>query len=235
MVLYIGSMLGIGALTARLDWEVGRWTAPLAAQALSLAALLWPVVRGVRFSDVRRDVGISLPSYAWLEPFRGIAAYALSLPILMVGVMCTIMLIQLQALFTGAGDPFTTPNVPAHPIIESVDDHNPWIFWQILLLAAVGAPIVEEIMFRGVLYRSLRDSTRGLRAAGSVAASMAISGFLFAVIHPQGWVAIPALGALATGFAIAREWRGTIWPSVIAHGINNGLVTVLLFSMFGGS
>lgn len=232
MALYVGSMLGISALVDALEVDTGRWTAPLIAQALSLFALAWPVVRGARFEDVCRDAGIWLPSRAWLEPLRGIATYALSLPILLLGVMFTLMLIQIQALFTGVEDPFTTPQVPAHPIIESVQEKDPWVYWQVLLLAAVGAPIVEEIMFRGVLYRSLRDSTRGLRVAGSMVASMAISGFLFAVIHPQGWVAIPALGALATGFAIAREWCGTIWPSVVAHAINNGLVTVLLFTLF---
>jgi len=206
----------------------------LGVQLLSLPlALCWPRFRGIPWSDICRDVGIIWPKHAWLEPFRGLATYAMSLPILGIGLIVMFALMQVQAQFESGGDTFARPNVPSHPIIELVRGDNPWIFWQILLVASFGAPVVEEIMFRGVLYRSLRDSSRWLRATVSILLSMAVSGFLFAVIHPQGWLGIPALGALATGFAIAREWRGSIWPSVFAHAINNGLVTLILFSIVG--
>ena len=35
---------------------------------------------------------------------------------------------------------------------------------------------------------------------------------------------MPALMALACGFTLMREWRGTVVPSMIIHGISNGLV-----------
>lgn len=232
MVLFSGLNLALLVIGEFIKLPPEKLLIVLAVQFASLGmALAWPVVRGVRWGDVRRDLGIYWPQHFWLEPLRGIATYALSLPMLGVGVLLMLMLIAIQGLFAGAGDPFETPGLPSHPIVESVRSQNPWMFWQVLLVAAVGAPIVEEIMFRGALYRSLRDSTRVMRAAASVLLSMAISGFLFAVIHPQGWVAIPALGSLATGFAVAREWRGTIWPAIIAHGINNGMITCVLFSI----
>ena len=59
--------------------------------------------------------------------------------------------------------------------------------------AAVAAPIVEETMFRGVLYRHLRSATGHLGTGLSILVSGTLNGFLFAAIHPQGWVAIPAL------------------------------------------
>jgi membrane protease YdiL (CAAX protease family) len=55
--------------------------------------------------------------------------------------------------------------------------------------------------------------------------------FCFAVIHPQGFLAVPALMALAVAFTLMREWRGTVLPSMIAHGINNAVATLLLFLM----
>ena len=33
---------------------------------------------------------------------------------------------------------------------------------------------------------------------------------------------------LATASNLAREWRGTLLPAMVAHGINNGLVFLLL-------
>ena len=51
--------------------------------------------------------------------------------------------------------------------------------------------------------------------------------FLFALVHPQGWLAIPALMSLAFGFAVFREWRGSLLPCMVAHGVSNGLVMLL--------
>ncbi|HWB19430.1 MAG TPA: CPBP family intramembrane glutamic endopeptidase, partial [Phycisphaerales bacterium] len=61
----------------------------------------------------------------------------------------------------------------------------------------------------------------------SVIFSALVSSFIFAAIHPQGWVTIPALGSLAFCFCLMREWRGTLLPSMVMHGINNGLVMTL--------
>ncbi len=57
------------------------------------------------------------------------------------------------------------------------------------------------------------------------------SSFVFAVIHPQGWLAVPPLMGLAFVFALAREWRGSLLPAMVAHGINNGIVMTVLLVM----
>ena len=61
------------------------------------------------------------------------------------------------------------------------------------VLASVAAPVVEEIMFRGVLYRHLREASGGWGRWLSVLVSVLLSSFVFAVIHPQGWVGVPVL------------------------------------------
>jgi membrane protease YdiL (CAAX protease family) len=90
---------------------------------------------------------------------------------------------------------------------------------------------MEETMFRGVLHRHLRDATSRFGYALSVLTSGLIVSFLFAVIHPQGWIATPVLMALAMTFTLAREWRGTLLPAMLAHGINNLLATCVLISL----
>ena len=59
--------------------------------------------------------------------------------------------------------------------------------------------------------------------------SVALVSFIFAAIHPQGWVAIPALMGIAVGMNLMREWRGSLLPSMLVHGISNGIVTSVLF------
>ena len=70
-----------------------------------------------------------------------------------------------------------------------------WVWLQTLFVASVGAPVVEETMFRGVLYRHLRDALGGLGTAASIAVSATLISFLFAVIHPQGVLATTGAAA----------------------------------------
>ncbi|HEY0840017.1 MAG TPA: CPBP family intramembrane glutamic endopeptidase, partial [Vulgatibacter sp.] len=84
------------------------------------------------------------------------------------------------------------------------------------------APIGEELLFRGYLMRVL-----GARygAIGAVFATAA----LFALVHlnPASVIALFALGVV---FGFLRIWSGSIFPSMLAHAIQNGASTVLLFS-----
>ena len=63
--------------------------------------------------------------------------------------------------------------------------------------------------------------------------ALIFNSFIFAVVHPQGYVAVPVLMAIAFGLTIAREWRGSLIPSMIAHGIHNGLVMLVLILAIG--
>lgn len=198
----------------------------------SLIAIFWPVLRGVPWETVRRDCGLTLAapgSRPMLEPLIGIAGYAMALPILFAGVLMTLFLIFIQAALAGTeGDTFGSTSGPAHPIIAEVIGPNLWPKIQVLMLAAIAAPVVEEIMFRGVLYRHLREISRQWGLVLSIMASTAINSFIFAVIHPQGWVAVPALMALAVAFCLAREWRGTVLVPMVMHGVSNGLVMTMM-------
>jgi hypothetical protein len=98
----------------------------------------------------------------------------------------------------------------------------------LIVLATIAAPVVEETMFRGVLYRQLRSSSKNVTFAFSVSVSVLVTSFIFAAIHPQGLVVIPALMGIAIGMNLLREWRGTLLPSMIVHGVSNGLVTTMM-------
>jgi membrane protease YdiL (CAAX protease family) len=55
-----------------------------------------------------------------------------------------------------------------------------------------------------------------------------ISSLIFAAVHPQGWTAIPVLGAIGFVLASIREWRGTFIASATAHALNNAVVTTFV-------
>jgi membrane protease YdiL (CAAX protease family) len=91
-----------------------------------------------------------------------------------------------------------------------------------------------EIAFRGILYRHLRDECGRLGLVASLAIAALASSFLFAVIHPQGVLFAPALMGLAVAFCISRETRGSLWPAIVAHGINNAVTLSLGVTLLGG-
>jgi membrane protease YdiL (CAAX protease family) len=200
----------------------------------SLLALYWPILRGVSWVDVRHDIGWTVGQKPALEPLFGIGGYLMALPLMAVGVLCTLLFMTIEAFVVGPPPLFAPGGTPAHPIVLEIANASLWTKFQILLLASVAAPIVEETMFRGVLYRHLRDATAHWGLALSVLFSASLNGFIFAAIHPQGWVAIPALMALAYSFLLLREWRGTLIPSIIVHGTSNGVVMVTLLAVLNG-
>jgi membrane protease YdiL (CAAX protease family) len=99
-----------------------------------------------------------------------------------------------------------------------------------LVYAVVVAPIAEELFFRGVLFRSIRDR-HGFWAGA------AASGIGFGLIH---WVPGAALDVLllmtvmvftGMGFAYIYERRGTIVAPVAAHMTFNVIGLVLIYAI----
>jgi membrane protease YdiL (CAAX protease family) len=89
------------------------------------------------------------------------------------------------------------------------------------LLLAIIVPIGEELFFRGFLFNGLKDSMPWFMAAG-------LSAIVFALAHGQFNV---GLDTFALGFFSARLMHvtGSVWPSVILHGLKNGLAFGLIF------
>jgi membrane protease YdiL (CAAX protease family) len=229
MVFFGGLGFALGRLVEIPDGDKLFWQAGV--MFLSLAVLAWPVVRGIPWTQVRQDLGWTLGRRPMLEPALGVGCYLMSLPLLAVALALVLGLMFLERFVEGGdeGGGFGPVSRAAHPIVQDLAHGDAWQKLKLLFLASVAAPIVEETMFRGVLYRHLREASRRCGTFWSFLASATVVSFLFAVIHPQGLIAVPLLMALAYGFALAREWRGSLLPCMVGHGLNNGLV--LLFAI----
>jgi membrane protease YdiL (CAAX protease family) len=94
-----------------------------------------------------------------------------------------------------------------------------------LVVTSLG-PLVEELLFRGVLLCALMQRWR-------VGQAVAISSLAFALVHLPGlqwqWYALPDLLLLALALGWLRLRSGSIWPSVLAHGVNNLLAVAAWF------
>ncbi len=225
-VLYLSLSYGAGHIAV----EHSRYLLTAAVMFASLAALGWPVLRGIAWNVVREDTGLNFGRRPLIEILLGPVTYIAALPMLVVGLIMVVALMAIQSMAGGAGGE-AGQNLPSHPIVNWLLESDWREKLQLVFLASVMAPLMEETMFRGVLHRHLRDATSRFGYALSVLTSGLIVSFLFAVIHPQGWIATPVLMALAMAFTLAREWRGSLLPAMLAHGINNLLATCVLISL----
>jgi len=88
-------------------------------------------------------------------------------------------------------------------------------------------------MFRGVLYGHLRSAVLPRVRVGSMVVAAIVSSVVFAIIHPQGVLFVPALGGLAIAFCAFREMRGSLIAPMVAHGINNAVTLTLGVLLMG--
>jgi membrane protease YdiL (CAAX protease family) len=200
----------------------------------SLLALYWPVLRGIPWKTVCAEIGLIRGRQSGLEPLIGLGNYALMIPLFILGLLIAWLLLTLNQSGPeiDPADNFAPQNLPSHPIVPYIAAGGWWSKLQVFLLACVFAPFVEEIMFRGVLYRQLRELTCRLGFFLSVAVSTLVAGFVFAAIHPQGLLLVPALMLIAVGLTLVREWRGTLVPGMVSHGIHNGIILLIATLVF---
>ena len=149
----------------------------------------------------------------WAEIGAGGLGYMLTLPAYLL-----ISLVS-HALFHR----FHTPVNPAQ--FDTLSAHVPLDKMLVFLTAAVAAPIVEETMFRGLLYSALR-------ARFGIAVGACLSAAVFAAVHPTlpgGFLPIWCLGV---ALALVYERRGSLLPGIVLHGIHNGLIMMMGFAIF---
>jgi membrane protease YdiL (CAAX protease family) len=224
LLLFLGGAFALGRLPVGPDY---RMALSGVAALGGLAALAWPVLRGVPWRQVREEIGWTWGRRPALEPVVGVGCYLTALPLLLLGLLTYLLL---NFILRHLGVPVSEPS---HPAAEWVVRSGWGVRVQVLIDACLVAPLVEETMFRGVLYRHLREASCRVRRVGSVLFSAAVSSLVFAIIHPQGVVFVPVLAGLAVAFALAREWRGTLIPPMVAHGLNNGMTMLLLLVIAG--
>ena len=96
---------------------------------------------------------------------------------------------------------------------------SPLVIAGMLVVACVLAPLYEELLFRGGVYRFCRQ--RLGRSSG-----LLISGVLFGAVHAN-WASLVPLSLLGMILALAYEATGDIRVPIVMHGLFN-LNTVLI-------
>ncbi len=96
-------------------------------------------------------------------------------------------------------------------------------WWLILLAAGIGAPLAEELLFRGLIFGSLRQTALGF--IGSAVVTAVSWSVLHANYSIYGLAAITLIGLY---LAWLRERTGGLLAPMVCHGAYNSLIILLM-------
>lgn len=177
-----------------------------------VVAGLWPILRGVPREFFALDIGWHTGDGWWEEIKAGILVYAATLPIL--------ILISIGwALAFDRGDSAGAEATEKFPMFRDALEGSTWVAVMSILGAVLWAPFVEEVIYRGMLYRFLH------RRVGMVLA-VVISSLAFGLTHPydlQGLIDVSIGGVI---YALLREWRSSLIAPITAHMLHNGFIAL---------
>jgi membrane protease YdiL (CAAX protease family) len=108
--------------------------------------------------------------------------------------------------------------MPLRPIAESSYWYDPLA---LLFLSIVGAPVAEEVFFRGMLYSALRQRLPVIVAAP-------LQAVVFGLGHRFGPADTVGVTLIGVGFALLYEWRRTLIAPMLMHSMVNALAMVVM-------
>lgn len=176
---------------------------------LSLALLTLPIF-GKRLTF--EQVGLRHPKrksdYLWV-----IGALLAEIPLL---VVLAAISFPLQQFFPA----------PEHPItVRLAQETDLWTLIGTFVSASLMAPIVEEIIFRGLVTPAMAKLFR------STAIGVVVAALCFAAIHPTGipaWLPLAGVGFMSSLLAYQT---GSLMPSIFFHGVHNAAILTLTLAV----
>jgi membrane protease YdiL (CAAX protease family) len=104
---------------------------------------------------------------------------------------------------------------------ELADKASGWTIVLLVVVVVIGAPLVEELVYRGLLQRSMS-------AVLGVVPALVVMSIWFALMHPTPveWPGLVVAGAL---FGAGLALTGRIGPSILTHAAFNATGLFLAF------
>ncbi len=205
------TLMAMGAAGWKTSDDIPLWAGALLQIPLWVGYLGAVVVAGrTKGHGVVQDFGLRVrPLDAPIGIVIGVAMQLVVLPLLYIPIL---------SLLGKTGDDLSAP---ARALSDKADGAVGWVL--LVLIVVVGAPIVEELFFRGLLLRSLQK--RGIGDVWSCVLCAAI----FAAIHlqPLQFVGLFAIGLVLSVLAVRT---GRLGPCIWTHAAFNAASVALLYA-----
>lgn len=200
------------ALSGPLDDEGEIWAGHIAVSVVAVLTL-GLILALARFYFARGLKGFGLSPWTILRDIRGAIVRLLAIwPLVLAAIVVTTRVARVIE-----GQDF---EMPQHEELEVMAEF-PSAYLQALIafLAVVIAPLLEEMLFRGLLQSVIRSYVD--RPWPAIVATSV----LFAAVHSDSWH-WPALFVLSLGLGYAYEKSGSLLQPIFMHALFNGTVIV---------
>ena len=165
---------------------------------------------------------VNLVEFMGMRWKRWYLAPILAIPIIMIVYSFTALLMTMGfAEWVAQLQGFETADEAQQDVVKMMKENkDPLLFVVLAIVACVGAPLSEEIVFRGYIYPVVKRFT-------NIPISIIFNGLLFAAIHGN-LAALPTLFFLGVILAAAYELSGSLWLPVAIHAAYNTVSVILM-------
>ncbi len=221
--VFVASFLVLQVISNLIEGKAPDW-AHYSLQWLVLLSIFWPLLRGVSLKRWRQDMGLVAPKGVIREIAAGLMVYLASLPIYFMAALGSFVLINLREILlsSGSNEEGRAIEPPmSNPVFDMLESNDILTMLVLGSLITIWAPVVEEGIMRGALYRHLRSRF------GFVISAI-VSAMLFGALHQYDVLMLLPVMALGASFAFIREWRGSLIGCITAHAIHNTTIFMLV-------
>ena len=121
-------------------------------------------------------------------------------------------------------------DMPRHEQLELIGRYSQWSLRALIfVVAALAAPVLEELLFRGLFQTVIRTFLADLKYPQPAWLSIAASSALFAAAHANAghW---PALFVLSICMGYSYEKSGSLFRPIFIHALFNGMNVVAVLT-----
>lgn len=198
-VSYVASVLVAGVLAGRMPIKL--------VASLSTASLL--------------ATGVILLSAIRFPPFQLLGSWKISPGLMVLTVAASLTIIPLSMVVEGVVlRRFGIPEDVIRALLEILRARDLGELMLVWSVAGLGAAVGEELIFRGILQRSLYGSVKGWLA-------VVIAGIIFGVLHNPWRMASASLLGIYMGFLYL--WTDCLVFPIVAHLTINSFVVISLY------
>ena len=224
ILLPIIAQIVVSSIPSLLGWSTDhadQWTQHsafgnflyvLLAESLTAGLLLWFIRRKKR--HLSQVVALNRPQWRYI-------LYGLA------GVLCYFGIFIVVLTIVNTIVPIDTSKEQAIGFDKGIGGSDLFLAFTSLVILP---PVVEEMVFRGFFYGTLRARKMSMPWA------IGITSLFFATLHLFGsgdgsllWIAFVDTFVLSIVLCYLREITGSIWPTILVHALKNGFVFVNLF------
>lgn len=195
--------------------------------SLVIAVAAWWLA-GRRGGAPRRVLNVRAPEITGPGWAVLIAGFMLTM---YVAIMLLVLALGIDlAQYTPGADGQSPPSGSAGLVKEAIFDiaNEPLFFLAVLPSVAIGAPLAEELIFRGQLFTALSASRLGVSGA------ILLTSAVWALLHfTEPWLSIGLIFVMGFVLGFLMYRFGSIWVVMVCHGAWNGIYALLIFAGAG--